>query len=267
MFAVITENDESPWADEKGVLYHFPKRYRPLLLPGTQVVYYKGGMKNAAFAASRLSAQPHYFGVATIGQLHPDKRSTKGDLFATIEDFIEFAEAVSNKADGQYREPIPKNREANYWRDGVRAIDKATYQAIVSAAGIGGHSTAEQLSPIYPTDTFDEELESAQEGSKVLRYVTAYERDPRYRRQALAIHGYRCRACDVDLSERYGAYASGLIHVHHVEPVSQYDAPKKIDPAKDLVPVCPNCHAVIHRRKTATLSIDQVRDLLRQSKG
>jgi len=46
---VITENDESEWGDETGTLYHFPKRYRKNLEPGTRLIYYKGRIKNKVF--------------------------------------------------------------------------------------------------------------------------------------------------------------------------------------------------------------------------
>lgn len=258
MFAVIAENDQSQWDDESGTLYHFPKRYQALLAPGTQVIYYKGKIKDAAFLSSRLGPEPHYFGIATIGKVYPDRASQKGDLFAIIQDFQRFTKAVAIKREREdkYFEVIPESRKGNYWRDGVRVISHETYVAILDQAGAGFVSTKPSEQEV------DDEFESFLEGSKTQRYVTAYERDPRYKKQALAIHGLKCKACDVDMGERYGVYAQGLIHVHHVVPVSTYEQPKSIDPATDLVPVCPNCHSVIHRKKTATLSVADVRGLL-----
>ena len=52
-FTAITENDESQWDDTTGVSYHFPKRYLKYLEPGTNVVYYKGRIKNTAFREHR----------------------------------------------------------------------------------------------------------------------------------------------------------------------------------------------------------------------
>lgn len=262
MYAVIAENDQSQWEDDTGCLYHFPKRYSAILTPGTRVVYYKGRMKDAGFAQARLSPEPHYFGVARIGQVYPDKASTKGDWFATVDDYQRFASPVGIKDGASYLETIPAQREKNYWRDGVRAIDASTFSRVLKLAGLTGGVMEPPTIAFPPEPEPDSDFESGEEGSKVLRYVTTYERDPRYRRQALAIHGLRCAACDVDMGERYGAHAQGLIHVHHVVPVSQYDAPKKVDPAVDLVPVCPNCHAVIHRKKSQTLTVGQVRALL-----
>lgn len=127
MYTIITENDESAWADETGILYHFPKRYLKHLEPGTNVIYYKGSLKNKSFAKNRLSDAPHYFAIAKIGKTYPDKESSKNDFFATITDFIPFEEAVLAKDDTRYLETIPDSRKFNYWRDGVRAIDKDTY--------------------------------------------------------------------------------------------------------------------------------------------
>jgi len=262
LFAVIAENDESPWADETGTLYHFPKRYKPILRPGAQVIYYKGKMRNASFASRRLTAEPHYFGIASIGSVHADRQSNKGDLFATIENYQPFGIAVAMKdALGAYYERIPANRIANYWRDGVRAIDEAVYNTVAAAAHVRPDPANNVKAP--PPDALpSDDFESGQEGDPTLRYVTTYERDPRYRRQALAIHGYRCAACDLSLGERYGPYADGLIHVHHVQPVSTYATPRRINPAIDLIPLCPNCHAVIHRGKTKTLTVDELRAML-----
>jgi predicted HNH restriction endonuclease len=82
MPAVIVENDESQWKDETGTRYHFPKRYLSLLLPGQKVVYYRGRLRTPAFAANRLSADRHYFGIAKIGCVYADPNSSKGDHFA-----------------------------------------------------------------------------------------------------------------------------------------------------------------------------------------
>ncbi|MFO2295762.1 hypothetical protein QOU42_26405, partial [Pseudomonas aeruginosa] len=101
MPAVIAENDVSIWDDETGAVYHYPRRYSAILKPGVQVVYYKGKLTDKSFADQRLSAQPHYFGIARIGKVYPDPESSKGDLFALIESFQPFEQAVCS---GQ---PIP----------------------------------------------------------------------------------------------------------------------------------------------------------------
>ena len=80
-------------------------------------------------------------------------------------------------------------------------------------------------------------------------YVNRYERNSRARALCLARYGLRCTACDALMRELYGSAAGELIHVHHLRPLSEIPGEYTIDPERDLRPVCPNCHAVIHSRK------------------
>ena len=98
------------------------------------------------------------------------------------------------------------------------------------------------------------------EGAKARIEVNRYERDRRNRAAALAIHGYLCKACDLDMERRYGPAAAGLIEVHHVTPISEIGPGYVIDPKDDLVPLCPNCHSVAHRR-SPPYSIDELRQM------
>lgn len=52
--------------------------------------------------------------------------------------------------------------------------------------------------------------------------------------------------CGTDLGAVYGDVARGLVHVHHLRPLSEIAGEYEVDPVHDLRPVCPNCHAVIH---------------------
>lgn len=47
----------------------------------------------------------------------------------------------------------------------------------------------------------------------------------------------------------YGDIAEGFIHMHHLVPLSAVKEDYLLDPVNDLLPVCPNCHAMLHRRK------------------
>ena len=261
-FVVIAENDESQWDDETGVLYHFPKRYLRFLQPGVRAIYYKGKLRKKQFSEARLSDDPHYFGVATLGRAYPDQESGKGDYFVTITDFKPFLEAVPIKYRDEYLETIPASRESNYWRDGVRPISEADYESILSYASPGEALPNKPEQPERETNDVDNSLDSMSEGGKTRRFTTVYERNPQLRKQALQIHGYDCIACGFNFSEFYGEYADGFIHIHHVVPISEYDGKREVDPEHDLVPVCANCHSVIHRRKDATLTIGQLRHMI-----
>ena len=85
------------------------------------------------------------------------------------------------------------------------------------------------------------------EGAVSQVLVNRYERDPRNRREAIAIHGKTCLACNFNFAEKYGELGDEYIVVHHTVPVSQMGNDYVVDPAKDLVTLCANCHAMVHR--------------------
>ena len=85
-------------------------------------------------------------------------------------------------------------------------------------------------------------------------------KDAKYR--CIARYGTDCYVCGINLGQAYGLVAEGFIHVHHLRPLSEIGAEYFVDPERDLRPVCPNCHAVFHRR-TPAFSVDEMRALLR----
>lgn len=262
MTAVIAENDVSIWDDETGAVYHYPKRYSSILTPGVRVIYYKGKLTDKAFADQRLSPHPHYFGIARIGQVYPDPESSKGDLFALIEDFQPFEWAVLAKEGDSYLEPIPPSKASNYWRSGVREIDQSTFESILDRA---------KLKPLQVSENQEiadaQDFRSGVEGSLSTYYGVHYERDPKLRLQAIAIHGLACKACSFDFEKAYGEYAKGYIHVHHILPISEFDGPKSVNPETDLITLCANCHAIIHRKKESTLSVDKLIEIIATQKS
>jgi len=76
--------------------------------------------------------------------------------------------------------------------------------------------------------------------------VNQYERDPVARAACLKRHGYRCAVCDLSFEEHYGDIGKDFIHVHHKKPLATCREEYRLDPERDLVPVCPNCHAMLH---------------------
>ncbi|WP_312671686.1 HNH endonuclease [Pseudescherichia sp.] len=86
------------------------------------------------------------------------------------------------------------------------------------------------------------------EGAAVQVTVNRYERDRKARQAALEWHGYQCKVCGIDMTKVYGEIAKGFIHVHHLIPLSEIKENYQVDPKTDLIPVCPNCHAILHRQ-------------------
>jgi hypothetical protein len=90
--------------------------------------------------------------------------------------------------------------------------------------------------------------------------VNAYERDRRARDTCVTHFGRRCVICRMAFGEVYGPDAASIIHVHHLVSLSELKGEYTVDPIKDLRPVCPNCHAVIHSR-TPIYTIEEVEEL------
>lgn len=114
----------------------------------------------------------------------------------------------------------------------------------------------------YPF-SLPEEVESDEiwEGAKISILVNRFERSKTARERCLKHYGYACSACGITLEDVYGELAEQFIHVHHVVPLSMIRDGYQVDPIRDLRPVCPNCHAMIHRRKDP-LAIDELKKLV-----
>lgn len=87
------------------------------------------------------------------------------------------------------------------------------------------------------------------EGGRTLVQVNRFERDPRARRLCIQVFGTRCVVCGFDFAETYGRIGIGFIHVHHLRPLSSAKGKHEVDVRRDLRPVCPNCHEMIHRKR------------------
>ena len=103
------------------------------------------------------------------------------------------------------------------------------------------------------------------EGSVKQITLDAYERNAEARSRCIEAHGTSCRICGFSFGAVYGAEAAGYIHVHHVRPLSEVRREYEVDPVEDLLPVCPNCHAVLHLGGRCR-GVDEVRQLLEKQR-
>jgi 5-methylcytosine-specific restriction enzyme A len=104
---------------------------------------------------------------------------------------------------------------------------------------------------LLPVDDSEEEgveLAGLPEGGVMRIEVNRYERNRLNRAACIAYRGATCAVCDFDFELVYGAIGAGFIHVHHVTPVSHLGPGYRLDPIRDLIPVCPNCHSMLHRK-------------------
>ena len=147
----------------------------------------------------------------------------------------------------------------------VTSLDPATGEVILTRGARAPRSPA--VGPRTAKEWFPDESAlpgKFLEGGRKQVTVNGIERDARARRECVRYYGHRCLVCDLLFSERYGALGQDFIHVHHLRPLGTSLKRRVTDPTKDLVPICPNCHAMLHQR-TPPLSIAALRRLVRSN--
>lgn len=164
----------------------------------------------------------------------------------------------SKKVDGRNR----------YWDFFFKGWDEGRYfvwqlkpeliEALLETGLSGEELSAEETSKEFRTLLF--------EGAKKSIIVNSYERNPIARQQCINHWQAKCTVCDFDFEETYGLLGRGFIHVHHLTPVSQIGVEYQIDPIKDLRPVCPNCHAMLHKQEPP-FSIAELKAIVEANKS
>jgi 5-methylcytosine-specific restriction protein A len=91
---------------------------------------------------------------------------------------------------------------------------------------------------------------------------TRYERNPEARKRCLEHFGYSCEVCSFNFEKHFGEIGKGFIHVHHINQISDIGKEYEVDPIKDLIPVCPNCHAMIHSKRPG-FTIEEIKDIMK----
>lgn len=126
------------------------------------------------------------------------------------------------------------------------------------------------ISSVFSTandEFFPEVLDSSEviyEGIKKQVSVNKYERSSIARAKCIEANGLLCKVCNFDFEQVYGKLGKDFIHVHHITPIHTISQSYKIDYAKDLIPVCPNCHAMLHRKIDGMFySVSELKALLK----
>jgi predicted HNH restriction endonuclease len=99
-----------------------------------------------------------------------------------------------------------------------------------------------------------------------------------FRRQVIVENGYRnrkftlhakeelgtiCYACGFNFEDFYGPHGKGFIEIHHLNPIQEGERSSRIE---DVVPVCSNCHRMLHKG-TAILTIEDLKQMIIRNKA
>jgi 5-methylcytosine-specific restriction protein A len=161
----------------------------------------------------------------------------------------------------QLKEAVPEVRWDRIQGSGVavppRAIQKLSDLWVSHTGSLIFHSADEASAEVRQTFP---------EGSLERVEVNRYERDRRARKACLNHWGHRCAVCEFSFEDRYGPLGEDYIHVHHTVELSLAPPDYQVDPIADLRPVCPNCHAMLHRTRPA-MTVEELKRLLRDHRA
>lgn len=204
-------------------------------------------------------------------------------MFRTIRTEVTSSEYINDKGywsdESEYEEGQKHNRYVrlklitqlgeNDDRLSLEVLKKLGVTQVQSPSQIKDQKSIDFILNIFSiSDDFDSDLlehteKSFYEGVKHQVTMNSYERDQKARLLCIKIHGASCAVCGIDFEKKYGELGKGFIHVHHVVPIHTIGEGYKVNPATDLIPVCPNCHAMLHRGLNGEArTIEELKDLL-----
>lgn len=102
------------------------------------------------------------------------------------------------------------------------------------------------------------------EGAMKTIELSVHEREPAARRACIEHYSVSCHVCGFDFEHAYGDIGKGFIHVHHRVDLALVSNRREVNPIEDLIPVCPNCHAMLHT-ETPAMAVDKLKELLKQN--
>lgn len=147
-------------------------------------------------------------------------------------------------------------------------IDPHSYRVEANSLRTTGRLTERSAalldSLLTPAVQVDTDQVGFQKGGRQLRRHEAIERSSAVRARALAIHGSQCSVCGFSFAATYGPLGEGFAEVHHLAPLASLQRSTRVNPARDVVILCANCHRMVHRRSPLLSPRQLARELRRR---
>jgi 5-methylcytosine-specific restriction protein A len=143
------------------------------------------------------------------------------------------------------------------WEDGIKFVWRLKSELTIALEKLEFVKDT-----VYPDDLPHNYTGELLEGVKQTVEVNKYERNPTARKLCVEHWGAVCSVCKFNFEKIYGEIGRGFIHVHHLTPIfSKVGVEYEIDPVNDLRPVCPNCHAMLHKIEPP-FTIDELKKIM-----
>lgn len=217
-----------------------------------QTIYY---FPNSAATAKELAKEMFYRGfqganrqIGAIGQAIYEHTGFEPPIYANDNGRLAYFYLV-----GEYNGPGWK-----LWPEVKKALENL---GLVEEKITNGTYAGRLPTEVQPFD----EKRLYIEGKVAEVFVNRYERNRKARTACIRHYGVTCQGCNFDFGKHYGTIAEGFIQVHHLVPLAEIGKTYQLDPKKDLIPLCANCHSVVHMA-SPTLTIAELRTLIRKNK-
>ncbi len=203
--------------------------------------------------------------------------NSSGDMIYNLKHLLDgerYARNLSAAATRYYMFRIQQDYGTQRLRNAVSALKQHIeyYQALTGAPMISHVTILSEYENLVgaeeETILFPEEFPNGtplREGRLKSVLVNIYERNPRARLRCIDHYGPSCSVCGFDFEAKYGAIGKGFVHVHHLVDLASIRDEYEIDPIQDLRPVCPNCHAMLHKSVPA-YSIAELQKFINRQK-
>ena len=208
------------------------------------------GIIGSGYAKSSYFVAPHWDGTHDKTTNYID---IEFDILINPETNKPFDTNYLKKVDpGNIQQWFPQQSGISIKSDIIDELESSWFTFITENKYIGNSFISNDIA-IETSETF-------REGKSKDIIQTRYERNPQARKTCLKHYGYSCKICDFSFESFFGEVGIGFIHIHHINPIADIGKEYEIDPKTDLIPVCPNCHAMIHARRPP-FSIDEIMEI------
>lgn len=210
--------------------FEFPRPF------GFQIEFkYELGVARATLVIDRLAAQL----ISSINEFTSQNWPVIESLLAALD---------KNRISIQVLNQGNKVSSSGHVFDGTLQIDGRAVFEEGEAAATELLSTIVSIFGFMAGQEDDQEfLDFREEGAVKQVLARKYERSRFNRTLAIQIHGTTCFGCGFNFEKFYGDVGGGIIEVHHLEPVHLMEKVRVVDPRTELVPLCSNCHTLVHK--------------------